>query len=394
LTKLLHGRWNATTCRPCPVGWTTTSGGATQAMWQGCTVPCSEAMMSDAATGCRGAWYQTLRWPQVTSDSMDNSCTAKCAEKGLRCNWQAINFTSTVGLARSVFEVTGVWSSCDPDPSWTSTIAIGYYGIDQETCGGCRKRCFYQNVVQPNSCDLKHMNLKRLCPCGDPSAEGRDMPVGESLLPNPTTTPKYTTPPPPCPAGKYSSVVNKARGCGGGSSPCPVSASSRYEDFAASLAVDGQTDNYFHTVCDSANEWFMLDLESESNIASVTIYNRANCGWMSIRECQERFQGAEIRVGNVNSFDGNPACASNLPGDAVITVTCGATGRYVFVVQPRSNTCLNFAEIEVFVMMGCISCAAGKYKAAAGVNTACGNKTLKNLRRNASRTHTYTHTRT
>jgi len=131
----------------------------------------------------------------------------------------------------------------------------------------------------------------------------------------------------------------------------------------------------------------MLDLESESNIASVTIYNRVDGWW-------DRIQGAEIRVGNVNSFDGNPACASNLPGDAVITVTCGATGRYVFVVQPRSNTCLNFAEIEVFVMMGCISCAAGKYKAAAGVNTACGNKTLKNLRRNASRTHTYTHTRT
>jgi hypothetical protein len=210
------------------------------------------------------------------------------------------------------------------------------------------------------------MNLKRLCPCGDPSAEGRDMPVGESLLPNPTTTPKYTTPPPPCPAGKYSSVVNKARGCGGGSSPCPVSASSRYEDFAASLAVDGQTDNYFHTVCDSANEWFMLDLESESNIASVTIYNRVDGWW-------DRIQGAEIRVGNVNSFDGNPACASNLPGDTVITVTCGATGRYVFVVQQRPscpfcNPCLHFAEIEVFT---CTSCPAGKYKAVAGINTAC-----------------------
>jgi streptogramin lyase len=172
-----YGRWNATTCRPCPVGWTTTSGGATQDMWQGCTVPCSETMMSNAATGCKGAWYQTLSYPQVLSDSQAQSCTAKCAEKGLRCNWQALNFTSTVGHARSVFEVTGVWSSCDPDPSWTSTIAIGYYGPDQETCGGCRKRCFYQNVVQANSCDMKHMNLKRLCPCSDPSVEGREVPV-------------------------------------------------------------------------------------------------------------------------------------------------------------------------------------------------------------------------
>jgi len=59
------------------------------------------------------------------------------------------------------------------------------------TCGGCGKTCFYQNVVQPNSCDEKHHDYKRMCPCGDPSAEGRDMPVASAL-------------PPLCEAGKYS----------------------------------------------------------------------------------------------------------------------------------------------------------------------------------------------
>ena len=139
-------------------------------------------------------------------------------------------------------------------------------------------------------------------------------------------------------------VFNRARGCGGGSSQCPVSASSITGwGGPASSVVDGLTNTFFHTECNRANEWFRLDLESEHKIGSVRIYNRPN--WP---EGLDRFRGAEIRVGNVNSFDGNPVCASNLPGDAVITVTCGAAGRYVFVVQPRSDTCLHFAEIEVY----------------------------------------------
>ena len=173
-----YGKWNATTCKPCPVGWTTTSGGATQDMWQGCTVPCSEAMMSDAVTGCKGAWYQTMSYPLVYGDAQAVSCTAKCAEKGLQCNWQALNFTSTVGHTRSVFDLLGVLSSCNCDARLVpqefaascltdpSTIAIGWWGPGQMTCGGCGKTCFYQNVVQPNSCDEKHWDFKRMCPCG------------------------------------------------------------------------------------------------------------------------------------------------------------------------------------------------------------------------------------
>jgi hypothetical protein len=123
--------------------------------------------------------------------------------------------------------------------------------------------------------------------------------------------------------------------------------------------VDGRSDTFCHAGC-TANEWFKLDLESEYEIASVKIYNRpatsdseaAIWGFPPGHNSFERFQGSEIRVGNVNSFNGNPTCASNLPGDAVITVTCGAKGRYVFVVQPRSDTCLHIAEIEVFTCSG------------------------------------------
>jgi len=104
-----------------------------------------------------------------------------------------------------------------------------------------------------------------------------------------------------------------------------------------------------------------LDLESEYEIASVRIFNMEPVALV----------GAEIRVGNVDSFDGNPACASNLPGDSsVITVTCGATGRYVFVVQPRSDTCLQFSEIEVPIRLGCIACPAGKISADVGASAA------------------------
>jgi len=130
--------------------------------------------------------------------------------------------------------------------------------------------------------------------------------------------------------------------------------------------VDGLITTSFHTVCNKANEWFMLDLESEYKIASVKIYN---VDW----DYLDRLRGAEIRVGNVNSFAGNQACALSLPGDAVVTFTWSATGRYVFVVQPSSDTCLHFAEIEVSTVSStCTSCVAGKY-AAASASTVCTN---------------------
>ena len=62
---------------------------------------------------------------------------------------------------------------------------------------------------------------------------------------------------------------------------CPAYQSSYYGDHGpdksnAPLAVDGETNAYFHTECNRKNEWFMVDLEKEASIQSVTIQNRAD----------------------------------------------------------------------------------------------------------------------
>jgi hypothetical protein len=138
-----------------------------------------------------------------------------------------------------------------------------------------------------------------------------------------------------------------------------------------SLAVDGQigvahqsnTGNFFITECNKPNEWFMLDLESEYEIASVRIFNMEPFALV----------GAEIRVGNVDSFDGNPACASNFPGDStVITVTCGALpappGRSLLLWAPLAGStdesaCFckpGYGQVSSAIA-SCETCVAGTY---------------------------------
>ena len=140
-----------------------------------------------------------------------------------------------------------------------------------------------------------------------------------------------------------SGCQNLARSCNGDCSACPASVSSAYDSIPASNAVDGVSGDgtHIHTECLSANEWWMVDLQTAMWVGSVKIYNRN--GWFS------RISGAEIRVGHETSWDANPTCATNLPGDAVINVDCNAVGRYLFVVQPRADTCLNFEEIELLL---------------------------------------------
>jgi hypothetical protein len=164
--------------------------------------------------------------------------------------------------------------------------------------------------------------------------------------------------------------IGGGKGCGdGGNSPCSASASSNYADsYPAALAVDGLLDTAVHTSCYKAGEWFEMDLGSEHKIVSVKIIARTDC-----YDCANRIEGAEIRVGNIQSWSDNQACATILSGDAGIFVGCAATGRYVFVVQPRSDTCLNFAEIEVLSLNSgsCVACAAGKHSAATARARAC-----------------------
>ena len=99
-----------------------------------------------------------------------------------------------------------------------------------------------------------------------------------------------------------------------------------------------------------------VDLQRQVAIDRVRIVNRRNARLM------DRLAGAEIQVGNIDRYNGNPACATGLPGEYVVDFPCVATGRYVFVVQPLEynketglRTCLHFAEVEVLAGGGRLS---------------------------------------
>ena len=131
------------------------------------------------------------------------------------------------------------------------------------------------------------------------------------------------------------------RTCGiDGRSPCVTKMSSVYGSFSADRAIDGGFGTFIHTDCNKPNEWWMIDLGVPVSIESIKIYNRI--------EGHYRLQGAGVRVGNSTEFHENPECASGLGFGPVIDTPCLATGRYVFVVQPRADSCLHFMEIQVF----------------------------------------------
>ncbi|XP_037310347.2 fucolectin-like [Pungitius pungitius] len=94
-----------------------------------------------------------------------------------------------------------------------------------------------------------------------------------------------------------------------------------------------------------AKPWWRLDLLKTYDIDTVTITNRKDC-------CHERINGAEIRIGNSLSDNGNnnPKCAviSSLAAGASQTFQCnGMEGRYVNVVIPGRTEYLTLCEVEV-----------------------------------------------
>ncbi|KAM8869553.1 fucolectin-like isoform 2-T2 [Spinachia spinachia] len=91
--------------------------------------------------------------------------------------------------------------------------------------------------------------------------------------------------------------------------------------------------------------WWRLDLLKTYNIDTVTITNRKDC-------CHKRINGAEIRIGNSLTDNGNnnPKCAviSSLAAGASQTFKCnGLEGRYVNVVIPGRKEYLTLCEVEV-----------------------------------------------
>ncbi|XP_062989740.1 uncharacterized protein LOC134403471 [Elgaria multicarinata webbii] len=115
-------------------------------------------------------------------------------------------------------------------------------------------------------------------------------------------------------------------------------------------AIDGSpSDNYLLGHCthtqQELNPWWRLDLTSEFRVSSVSITNRGDC-------CEERINGAEIRIGNSPEKDGitNPMCGkiSSLGPGKTATFVCGEMqGQYVTVTIPGMRI-LSLCEVQVF----------------------------------------------
>uniref|UniRef100_A0A3P9QA12 Si:ch211-215k15.4 n=1 Tax=Poecilia reticulata TaxID=8081 RepID=A0A3P9QA12_POERE len=112
---------------------------------------------------------------------------------------------------------------------------------------------------------------------------------------------------------------------------------------AASNAIDGNTNSVFrdgscsHTEQQS-NPWWRVDLLDSYVVTRVIITNREDC-------CEERINGAEIRIGNSIQFNGieNPRGAFK-----VIDILNRIEGRYVTIVIPGSGKILTLCEVEVY----------------------------------------------
>ncbi|KAI1885642.1 hypothetical protein AGOR_G00205930 [Albula goreensis] len=91
--------------------------------------------------------------------------------------------------------------------------------------------------------------------------------------------------------------------------------------------------------------WWRVDLLKTHRVTSVTITNRGDC-------CENRLNGAEIRIGNSlrNNGNENPICAviSRIREADTITFEChDMEGRYINVFLPGKYKYLTLCEVEV-----------------------------------------------
>ncbi|XP_028435574.1 uncharacterized protein LOC114556740 [Perca flavescens] len=126
--------------------------------------------------------------------------------------------------------------------------------------------------------------------------------------------------------------------------------SSLYENEVPERAIDGnRASNLGQRSCSVTNNdfkpWWRLDLLKTYQINTVTITNRGDC-------CHERINGAEIRIGDSLSDNGNnnPRCAviSSMAAGSSQTFVCnGMEGRYVNIVIPGRREYLTLCEVDV-----------------------------------------------
>ncbi|XP_070534538.1 uncharacterized protein [Ptychodera flava] len=131
--------------------------------------------------------------------------------------------------------------------------------------------------------------------------------------------------------------------------------SSLFGTGVASNAVDGRKNSAFvdksctHTLEDD-DAWWKVDLGDVYPIDRVVITNRGDC-------CQDRLQGAVVRVGIQENIKRNVKCGDTLSADHVsdrpITFECnGVTGHVVSVQLEERRDYLTLCEVEVYKSEG------------------------------------------
>ncbi|XP_038061373.1 uncharacterized protein LOC119732074 [Patiria miniata] len=142
--------------------------------------------------------------------------------------------------------------------------------------------------------------------------------------------------------------------------PASQSSSHGSGNFPAGNAVDGSPSSQMahcsHTVADTMNPWWKVDLEEEQCVTKVTILNRGDC-------CSERLQGAQVRAGMSGTVTQNAACGAPVtstqaqPLGGTIEIDCDKPlrARYVSVDIPGTAT-LQLCEVYVDVLLSSGSC--------------------------------------
>ena len=180
-----------------------------------------------------------------------------------------------------------------------------------------------------------------------------------------------------CEAGKFkgpcmdhSIEVNLARYCGETKDQaCPVSASSYHSFAPPSLAINGVYEQLSGCAgCHDPGGW-----RSSAGVdTQVDIYLKIDFGQVYTvdyikvypwYQWHARLGDTEYRVGNSENHRTNSICAEiteNSPNSSPKTLTCGATGRYLFMTKPNTIWTWNeiwVAEIEAYgtVTIGCES---------------------------------------
>lgn len=139
-------------------------------------------------------------------------------------------------------------------------------------------------------------------------------------------------------------LINLARACGtNADEACPTAASSDPANHLDDIN-DGVFNNGFHTNSE-LNPWWRVDFGATRSVQSVNIWNRFDC-------CRARLSQFEIYVGDsASSFAANTRCHADAgtitdASAQEIVVQCVGTGRYLFVVLPKTEH-LQLAEVQV-----------------------------------------------